>query len=660
VAKKSSPLAEYGRDLWWKRHGPECASAVNSTCQSLERTQLPRRTRWKRNLELYEGRKLSGLNPSSYYDAADIASGDYDVIRVNLARALVNTAVAKIAGKQKPKCQFVVSDGDWATKRKAKKLERFVEAHMQARQGGYHDAWAVGIQAFRDCGVGDLGVLKFEANLREKRIDVRRVFAWELMVNAQEARMGEPQSIFHSFLYDRFKLCDRFPEHEEAILSAQPETDPDDRDNGPLADRMVRVREAWRLPISPEKPGRHALVVGKADLTCSKDNPKGEEWTRKFFPFEFFVWEQWMMGMFGTSIIDNVYHLVDDLNAATQRMQDSMRLGSNMVIDCEENTYEDGDIESNKAVVILKRKMGKPPVGIHKPEALSAADVQWWRLLEEQAYKIPGISQMAASGQKEQGVDAAVAMRTIEDIATERFSVPWQMYERVMSVGAARQIIACTQELAEEFPNFSVKWPGSSFLKEFSWKDAKLEEDQYVSRPAAVSGLVNTPGDIKQLASELFGQGIIGKEAYLRVIQYNDIDSEIGNTTSWSRLIKEYIESWLEATPAKEKSGEFLYQPPIKFAPLADMIVQVGRAWADAMVDGAPDYNLGFFIRFMGQCDAQIQSLAKQQAELQATASGNGPPPVPGPGGPPLPAGPPGPGAAPMPPMGPPPGGMLQ
>lgn len=251
-----------------------------------------------------------------------------------------------------------------------------------------------------------------------------------------------------------------------------------------------------------------------------------------------------------------------------------------------------------------------------------------------------------------------MAMRTIENIATERFAVPWQMYERVMAVGAARQIIACTQELADAHKDFGVKWPGSDYFKDLKWRDAKLEEDQYVSRPAAVSGLVNTPGDIKQLASELFAQGIIGKEAYLRAIQYNAIDSEIDNATSWSRLVKDYIEEWLDATPEKERSGEFLYQPPIKWAPLADFIVQVGRAYADALADKAPDYNLGLFIRFMGQCSAQIDAMAQKQAELQAMASGNGPAPGAGVGGAPPPPGP-APGGAPMP-AGPPPGGMLQ
>jgi len=206
--------------LWWKLEGEECADAVNRTCESLERTQGPRRIRWRRNVELYEGRRLAGLNPAAYFTETDISTDDYDKLRINLARSLVHTVVAKIAGKQKPKAQFVVSDGDWSTKRKAKKMERFVEAHMLARQGQHHDAWSVGVQAMRDGCVGDLGVMKYEANLTEKRVDIRRCFGWELMVHPNEARLGQPQNLFHAYSYDRFQLCERFPEHEEAIMSA--------------------------------------------------------------------------------------------------------------------------------------------------------------------------------------------------------------------------------------------------------------------------------------------------------------------------------------------------------------------------------------------------------------------------------------------------------
>ena len=46
-----------------------------------------------------------------------------------------------------------------------------------------------------------------------------------------------------------------------------------------------------------------------------------------------------------------------------------------------------------------------------------------------------------------------------------------------------------------------------------------------------------------------------------------------------------------------------------------------------AQLDGAPDFNCEFFLRFIEECDRHIQTKAKKMAELQAMASA--PPPAP-------------------------------
>src|SRR6185503_16216122 len=110
---------------------------VIATVDSYSSEQDQRRQRALRNLRMYEARPLGELNPRSYYNADAYTTEDGDIYRVNLARALVSTAVAKIAGKQRPKAAFCATEADWSVKRKAKKKERFVEAAMLARQGNH-------------------------------------------------------------------------------------------------------------------------------------------------------------------------------------------------------------------------------------------------------------------------------------------------------------------------------------------------------------------------------------------------------------------------------------------------------------------------------------------------------------------------------------------
>lgn len=631
-------------DLWWQKETDEVAGAVVGTCDSLERIQSARRDRARRNIELYEGKRLDGLSPEAFFSRVDFSCPDFDVLRANIARGLVHTALAKIAGKQKPKAQFVVTDGDWSVKRRAKRLERFTEAQMLAPQGGLHDAWSVGVQAYRDACVTDLGVLHVEADNIEKKVNIRRVLPWEILIDPNEARTGEPLNLFRVYPYDRSKLAARFPKHKAAILAAPPiarESGASDWYQGTHdTSHMVLVREAWRLPYGEVK-GRHVIAIGGSLGAALVD----EEWSRKSFPFEFLVWEPWMVGMHGTSLVDNVYHLVIELNASAQRMSDAERLASNVIIQAEEGMINEEDVTSNTPATIVWRKPGAAELNIMAPNAISSSTLQWWELLRAQCFEIPGVSQANATGAKEPGVDAAIAMRTRESLSSERFSVQWQHYERVMSIGLTRQILACVEELAADEPKFAAKWPGGEFLQEIRWKECRLDDNQYHIQPYSVSGLVNTPTDRLQLASELFDRQILSQEGFLRVIQAKDIDTELARTNTQSRLLERYIEQWLDADEDKEADGDFRYKAPIKWMALEEAIVQVGRAYLEAELNEAPDYNLSLFIRYLQDCDALVQRVAAQKAQLAAMAGGA--PPVPPPGGaPPMPPGAPPPGMA--------------
>lgn len=614
------------KPLWWSlSDNKERAAALTQTVGNLERTQSERRLRTLRNVQIYEGRKLEGLFPSAYFSSFEYSSDQYDAMRLNLARSLVQTAVAKIAGKQRPKAQFCVSDADWTVKRKAKKIERFIEAVQLQRQGAWQDAWAVGLLAFRDACVCDMGVLKFTADTVERKVCIERVLPWEIYVDPFEARTGQPKNLFHVYGYDRYALVERFPKYKGEIMDA-PSLEEDVRGaeiygTGSDVARMVRVREGWRLPISKDKPGVHSLIVGESDLT------DGEDYTRAFHTFEFTVWESFMIGMHGASLVDNVANICEELNASAQRWSDAERLCSNGVTFYEDGSIKEEDLEDNRiGIAIALQKGTQMPPTYTAPNAVSQASIDYMNTMKGLGYELSGVSQMSATGQKDSGVTAAVAMRTIENIGTERFAIQWQAYERMMAIGATRQIVACMRELADsDEGDVTVKWPGGGFFEELHWSDVDMEEEQYDIQVYAVSGLVNTPADRLQLASDLFDRQIISKEGYLRVIQAKDIDSEIDRPNKQWALIDKYMEQWRDATQEREDSGKFRYRPPIRWMNLEDAIVQVGQAFLDAEMDEAPDYNLDLFLRYLGDADALLQKKAAEQAALQAAAKGAAP-----------------------------------
>ncbi len=610
-------------ELWWQKRSNERAHALREVVNSLGPMQMSRRKRIQRNLSLYEGRAITSLSPKAYYTDQLWATDSYKTYRVNLARALVATATAKIAGKQKPKAQFCVSDGDWGVRRKAKKQERFVEAMMLSRQGLNSDAYQVGVRAFTDCCYADIGVLKYSPDKQARRVTIERVLPWEFMVDADEARNGNPLNFFHSYGYDKHKLAAKFPKYKTQILLAEPM--PDNYVGGGTAaasssqdGRLIRVDEGWRMAMGEDTPGVHCIAVNGVDLT------DGEEWTRQFPPFEFMVWEPWAIGIYGTSLVEIAGPICDELNAAFERWSLSERIGSNVVIDAEEGQYDEAKLASNETFSMIYRKQGSPPAVMHVPETMGQASQNWMGILKGLGYEIPGVSQQAATATQPQAVTAAVAMRTIENIASERFAIQWQAFERMLSVGSARQILACVKDIADDGQDVKAYFASGGILEELSMKElGDFDFPDEAIQVYAVSGLVNTPADRLDLAERLFTMQVISQDAFLRIIQSKDIDSELERNNQQSSNIEKLIEKWLDATPEMVANGKFKPRKPIKWMNKEEAILQVGRAYMKAEEEDCPDWNLKFFVDYMGALDELIQREDAQKAQIAGAAQGS-------------------------------------
>lgn len=629
------PSLPKGSKLWWQETDEQArGEAVVRTVDQLEHVHQERRGRALDEVETYEGRALGSLAPSAFFKSTDLQSDKYDYIRANEARACVSTAIAKIAGKQRPKAQFCCSEADWSTKRKAKRLEKFVEAVMLERQNGLTDAYAVGLLMFRDCCVTDSGWIKVWADTAARKVCVQRVLPWEVLVDPNEARYGEPQNLFHVYGYDRYLLAEQFPDRADMILAANGLEE--DKDGAILygygsdSARMIKVRECWRLPPSPDKPGKHAIVIqtptGYADLTVSKKNKKGDAWTRPFFPFEMMVWEPWMLGIYGTSLVANIAGMCDELNASMQRWAEAELLASNLVIFADRDSVHKEDLEDNRPAIVIDIEPGSRDPRFHVPETTSNTSISWQKYLIERIHDTSGISEQASTGTTQLGANASgEALREENKMGSERFSIQWQNFERVMAIGCARQIVACMRELCEkEGEDIIVKWPGGDYLQEIPWSKVSLEDDAFHVQVYAVSGLVGTPQDRLALATELVDRGFMSREAYLRVIQAKDLDAELGQVNTASQWTDKKIEMWLDWEEG-EDTKKLLEPPPrwLGVQVLTDMILRVGIAYLEADIAGAPQENLSFFEQFMWRTSQVVDEQSAHEAELKGATTGN-------------------------------------
>ena len=656
----------------WQRASKEDAGrSVIELCDALENEQKGRKVRCLQALSRYEMRRIGALTAGSYGTAGAIGGLDINdtggTLRWATERSLANTAQAKIAGRAKPKSQFVTSDADWGTKRKAQKLDRCVEATTLRPQGAYADFWEVSQRVFLDsCIFPAACAMKFTADCENERVDIARVLPWEVYVDPLEAQNGNPLSLFHIYPYDRDSLASQYPEHEEEIFRASEYQDDLTRNvagTSRVADQ-IKVREAWRLPISKTMKGRHVIAIeGSGKAGSGGVVLLDEPWERKEFPFIFLRWAWEVLGFGAVSLVEEVMPICDEVNQAVRRTQDVVNRTSQSVCLYQEGTVNEDDIKSNEDGINIRYNAGATPPTWISPPPLNTQTLDWIKLNQQTAYEISGISQASASGRKEAGVTTGIALRTISDMESERFAIVTKKYETACGIEAARQIVACNNEIATANDNYTLNWRGEASLRAYKWTDVTLPESAYDVYP--VSGIKNTPTDRLQLAQELNAAGKLSDDALLRVIEYLDAKQEVDKAGKQRQLIERYIDQWMDATPETQASGAFKYKPPIPWMPsLEDAMVQVAEAYLDAQLDGIPAFNEQFFLTFMTQLDDEMTKKGLRAAQIaqgidpgatDANASAPAAAIPPGAGAPPMGPPPGGPGG--MPPMGPPMGG---
>lgn len=618
------------KERWHRLPEKDQAQAITSIADWLWRDQEPVRKRMLKQLRWYEGVGIPSLDASAYMHRTSLRTGENaDEVHWNTPRAIVQSVTAKIAGRQRPKPSLVVTDADWATKRRAKRLERFAEATLHQPQGQYRDSWDLSTQAFLDCCVWGMGVVHTYADLVNERIARDRKLPWELLVDPIEAESGNPLNMFDRFRYDKDRLIAQFPKYADAIERAK-DDEPAKWGTGLRIARACTVYKAYRLPLGDKDKGRFTICINGQTL-------HSEEWKREEFPYMIFRWSRHLLGFLATSLVEESEPMADELNFTIERMREGERKLAAGAIEYEDGSIDEEKLKDTKIGMLIPRKPGAAPSTFHQPQGYSESTLQWLKLNYDKSFEIVGVSQMSATSRKEQGVTAGIALRTIAAMETERFSLAYTMFEQGVAVDLTRHTIACAREVAAKTDNFQVSWPGAGFLRDISWNDADLEDKQYTIQTESVAGIANTPADRLQLAQDLYNAGVLTPDQFVRVIQFGkDIDGELRGRNIQRELIERNIEQWLDGTPEDEENGKFQYHGPLPFMKLGDAVLQVGDAYMQAELDGAPAWNLQHFTNYITDAGERLMK--------QAMPPGPPPPPQPGAGPPP---------GAPLPPANP-------
>lgn len=618
---------------WYQLRGDDAGRAVVAICDALiSDVGAALRERWFRGRSLYEGRLVTD-------ETMRLAGGKWAEDLYNLTRSAVDTAHAEIAARQRPKPMFLTTGADWRTKRKAKKLDKFVEGWLNQRQGArYSDAWELAEDVFRDATIAVGGAIKVVPDVAKKKIRYERVPAYEVLVDPREASRGDPQNKFH-------------PREMDLDIAIRLFTDGiDDADEKKAIENKLRasagygvglasmsttrwrttesvlIYEAWRLPFSDDSPGRHVIA-------CRNGVLYEEDWTWPRFPFAEITWSKEPFGLWGTGLAEAGAYQHEMVNDLSRRVHNKFTLNCSRRTFYKAGSVPEEKLRENDAEVFIPFNGDLVPQSQDIPP-ISDAETMFLETEIRRYFEIgTGVSQMTAAQRKEPGVDAAVAMQTLDDIKSVRFMPKARAYE-LLFVDIGELTVLAARDIADSGGGFAARWPDKGFLRTIDWRDVDLQDEMYEVRVAPVSSMSKDPAQRLQIIEQLTNMGFLSRERYLDLIGLPDLDSVLnleGAELQWiERLIDRYLDA--EDDDELDKLGGFC-EPEGYLMNATAAMATTAQHYFEARMNDAPEYSLDLLRRFMSSLQRMLQPAAPQ--------------PMPTPGNPEAPVLP----AAPAPPM---------
>lgn len=619
---------------WWEETDErKLGQNLYGVCTRLERSQGWRKTLASLNLSTYLGRPVSVDNIDR--ETGWLAGGDYPGEDITFAKSAINTCVARIAAKQRPKPMVLTQGADFTTRIQARKRSKFLEGQFHEPQGIYPTMYDLGYRVFRDAAIFD-GVAKVSLDPVLKKFAVERKFAWNVYFDELDAREGKPNAIYEKRHVDEGSLCAQYGKHSGTIkLNAEKCRVPVTQAYGADDKRCVVVWEAYTKATCEDEPGRHVVIMGDTVL-CD------EEWTHDGFPYIQMLWETAPVGCYGIPLISSIRVPQRRANHFHDRCAENANLLAGGYIDYEVGSFGEKEKEllsSNEAVKFLPRLPGKPPSVVTMPQPFSPQVLDLAAMYGTMVFERAGVSELAAQSKREPGVDSGVAIRNMTDLQDMLFLPQARMFEQFF-VDVGKCMLWLVNDFVKDNPGQSITayLPDSGgFLDSIEWQAIDVgEKSLYTVQIQPGSALADSYGAKLQFVNELLAGGMIDADTAKRfMMQGNpDLEAYSNRTNAQYNWIERLIAECLDAD-----EGEEDMEPPDPLMNLLDATFQMNQAYIEVSSwPNTPETKRRALRNWITQAIELVQR-AKGPAQPPAGAAPPGPgappPAPPTPGGPP-------------------------
>ena len=452
-------------------------------------------------------------------------------VPVNLARPLVDTAEAKIAGSTRPRPYFKSVGASWSQKRKCQRLQKFVDGEFDRTR-----AYALGSQMVKDAGI--FGTAACKIYVHNGKICSDRVLASELIVDENLAFDAAPRELTHCKEVSKAILKKRFKKFAKEIDALIPVGS-----NVSQWSQVVEVYETWSL-ANGKTPGKHVISIPGATLLS-------EPYKHEYFPIVIWRWSEMPTGFYGQGIVHQIMGLQVEVSRWFTNISRSLHLLANPRV----LLANGGDLSphhiTNAWGTILKYQ---PPF---KPEVWTSQVMPpevyaWFENMYNKAFELTGLSQQAAFASKQPGLNSGKAIREASDIQADRLAPISVRYENLF-LDLAKRFIDCAEQLFEEDPDYSTVFHGTRDAERLRYADVRLEKDDYTIQLFATAFLSRTPGAAFDDVKDLMSAQLIDASEARALLNFPDLqrvfDLENANRDNFERIIELMLDKGVYLAP---------------------------------------------------------------------------------------------------------------
>ena len=589
---------------WWNHSGARAAGIINSVIQILQKAQTQRMRQQVINARLYGNLQLGGASGAAYMRIQSSQFPGRERITYNAIQEIVDTLQARI-GEAQPKPYNITNGGSYKQQRKAKKLNQFVD-------GVFYEAKAhdLSLEAFRDAEVwGDGFIHVFP---RGGRVSMERVWGNELWVDEVEAQYGKPQNMSRLRVVDRNSLALAFPESKMRIMAASRAPEPGITQS---TSDMVTTCETWHL-AQPNDKGE--MIGGKHAISLFAENHmlvEPEDWPYDFFPLARFPWCKRPMAYWSQGLCEQLQGDQIELNFELQMIQKSMRLASGFKLLLHHGSKVVKEHASNEVGAIIGWG------GTHKPEYITTQPIDpvyfanAERIIERMRDRA-GLSKMQTSGTKPAGELSGKALRTLEDVVSDRHRAIQRQYD-AFSMELAGLCICVANEMSKAGQLEPVRVPGKTSFAVIDWKkDIKdVKTDEFVLKCLPVSSLTGSPSENLATIQEYIQAGFVTPRQGRRMLDFPDLQQSESLANAQEDMLSMVLDDIID-------NGNYSPPEPTDDLQMAkEMCLEYLQKYRALDLE---EEKLDMLRNFNAQIDAMLDKAAEMQA---ARATMMAPPP---------------------------------